>query len=81
MEVVDGMRECPVYINDVVLKWIVWMAVLHFFKGNITKILKSVKLILAITSWRVGIFHLYWILDQHGQVTTMHKQLILHVHC
>lgn len=47
MEVVDGMTECPVYMNDGVLKWIVWMAVLHFLKGDSTKILKSVKLILV----------------------------------
>lgn len=57
MEVVDGMRECFVYINDGVFKWIVWMVVLYFFKGNIIKILKLVKLILVIISWRVGIFY------------------------
>lgn len=34
MEVVDGMRECFVYMNDGVFKWIVWMVVLYFLKGN-----------------------------------------------
>lgn len=63
MEVVDGMRECFVYMNDGVFKWIVWMVVLYFFKGDSIKILKLVKLILVIISWRVGIFYLYWILD------------------
>lgn len=63
MEVVDGMRECFVYINDVVFKWIVWMVVLYFLKGDSIKILKLVKLILVIISWRVGIFYLYWNLD------------------
>lgn len=63
MEVVDGMRECFVYMNDGVFKWIVWMVVLYFLKGDSIKILKLVKLILVIISWRVGIFYLYWILD------------------
>lgn len=63
MEVVDGMRECFVYMNDGVFKWIVWMVVLYFLKGDSVKILKLVKLILVIISWRVGIFYLYWILD------------------
>lgn len=34
------------------------MAVLHFLKGDITKILKSVKLILAITKLESGNFSL-----------------------
>lgn len=63
MEVVDGMSECFVYMNDGVFKWIVWMVVLYFLKGDSIKILKLVKLILVIISWRVGIFYLYWILD------------------
>lgn len=44
MEVVDGMRECFVYMNDGVFKWIVWMVVLYFLKGDSIKILKLVKL-------------------------------------
>lgn len=63
MEVVDGMRECFVYMNDGVFKWIVWMVVLYFLKGDSIKNLKLVNLILVIISWRVGIFYLYWILD------------------
>lgn len=57
MEVVDGMRECFVYIDDVVFKWIVWMVVLYFLKGDSIKNLKLVNLILVIISWRVGIFY------------------------
>lgn len=56
MEVVDGMRECFVYINDVVFKWIVWMVVLYFLKGDIIKILKLVKLILVIIKLESGNF-------------------------
>lgn len=56
MEVVDGMRECFVYMNDGVFKWIVWMVVLYFLKGDIIKILKLVKLILVIIKLESGNF-------------------------